>query len=353
MVEAGGESLRFLVFGGGGFLGHHLISTLLQEYPCCRVTAFDRGPRPHPPCCLEGEPRVAFHYGVDILRPETYRERLEPQASCLFNLVGFISYWQKDRERLHQVNVEGVRRLFTTAWEAGLRRAVHVSSAAAVGYRPHDPRPVDETFPVNWAGFRGKHYMFSKHLGEQTALHGAAEGRQVVVVNPCALYGPGDLRDILHLFRSLAAGRVPGIPPGGNGVVDVRDAARGVVAACRLGRPGERYILVGENASFERLMGLACQALGVAPPPLRLPRSLAVARPLIRAAELLARRQPRLTADEFSFGFQWRYYCADKARRELGWSPKYSLSQSIQSAVDWYRSRGLLAAGTEAEGGRA
>jgi dihydroflavonol-4-reductase len=353
MVEAGGESLRFLVFGGAGFLGHHLISTLLQEYPCCRVAAFDRGPRPHPPCRLEGDPRVAFHYGIDILRPETYRGRLDPQAACLFNLVGCISYWQKDRDRLYRLNITGVERLFAAAREAGLRRAVHVSSAAAVGYRRHDPRPVDETFPVEWARFRGKHYMLTKRLGEQAALRCGTQGLQVVVVNPCALYGPGDIQDVLHLFRSLAAGQVPGFPPGGNGVVDVRDAARGLVAAWRRGRAGERYILVGENASFQEIMGLASRALGVPAPRIRLPRLLAAARPLVRAVELLSRDKPRLTADEFSFGFLHRYYSADKARRELGWRPRYSLSQSMQSAVDWYRSRSLLSEGSTAEGRQA
>ena len=338
MGEASG--LRFLVFGGAGFLGPHLIRTLLEDYPDCQIVALDRAPRPHPPCCFPGDRRVAFLYGVDVLRPETYREELCRGADCLFNLIGLISFWAKDKDRLYQVNVTGTERLFAAARQARIRRAVHVSSVAAIGYCRQGV--ADETLPVDWPRFRRKHYMFTKHLGELAALRCSAEGLPVVVVNPCVMYGPGEIQDLLRLFRNLAAGRVPAFPPGGTAVVDVRDVARGVVAAYRQGTAGQRYILAGPNTPFADLFPLISRELGVPPPRRCLPRFLAAARPLVRGLELLSGEKPVLTADEYSFGFIHRYHSARKAMRELGWEPRFGLRQSIQDAAAWYREQGLL-----------
>ena len=342
------SDLRFLIFGGGGFLGHHLIRALLEDYPDSRVVALDRAPRPHPPCCFTGDCRVAFHYGVDALRPETYCEELRLGADCLFNLVGLISFWAKDKDRLYQVNVTGTERLFAAARKEQVRRAVHVSSVAAVGYCRQGP--ADETLPMDWPRFRRKHYMFTKHLGELAALRWSAEGLPVVVVNPCVMYGPGDIQDLLRLFRNLAAGRVPAFPPGGTAIVDVRDAARGVVDAYRQGTAGQRYILAGPNTPFADLFPFISRELGVPAPSRCLPRFLAAARPIVRGLELLSGEKPLLTADEFSFGFIRRYHCAQKARAELGWEPGFGLRQTIHDAVVWYRKQGLLPPRTAARG---
>lgn len=346
MGDAGGR--RFLVFGGAGFLGHHLIGTLLEEYPGSRVVALDRAARPYPPCCFEQDRRVAFRFGVDALRPETYCEELRRGADCLFNLVGFISFRLRDRERLYQVNVTGVERLLEASRRAPIRRAVHVSSVAAIGYCRQGP--ADETLAVDWPRFRRKHYMFTKHLGELAALRCAAEGLPVVVVNPCVMYGPGDIQDLLRLFRNLAAGRVPAFPPGGTAIVDVRDAARGVVAAYRRGTAGQRYILAGPNSPLADVFRLISLELGMPGPRRCLPSFLAAARPLVRGLELLGGNQPILTADEFSFGFLRRYHSARKARAELGWEPRFDLRQTIQDAVAWYRAQGLLPPGKATRG---
>jgi len=64
-------------------------------------------------------------------------------------------------------------------------------------------------------------------------------------------YGPGDVK--LHsgeVFRNIASGLLKIAPPGGNGVISIRDCAEGLVAAMEKGRMGERYILNSENLTI-------------------------------------------------------------------------------------------------------
>ena len=85
------------------------------------------------------------------------------------------------------VNVAGTRRLLAAAAEAGVARAVHVSSLSVLGTKHHFD--TDESSPYVY----GDVYTDTKIDSERVALDFAAEGSiEVVVIRPGFVYGSGD-----------------------------------------------------------------------------------------------------------------------------------------------------------------
>ena len=330
---------RVVVTGGGGFLAGALVRELRRVAPGLEIVAADL--KIDPP---EGwDSRVRFHGGVDVTNPETLRGVFR-NADAVFHLAGLGSYWRADRDRLYRVNRDGTRNVLDACAAAGVGRLVHVSSTAAIGFKGDPEDPADEELTFDWARARGKHYMLSKRDSER-ALDGAAGmGVSAATACPASLYGPGDAANMLRLYSAIAAGKIRMVPPGGNAVVDVRDAARGLVLLAESGAQDERFILAGENLTFPRLTEQIGQALGRPLTPGVLPRWLR--RPLGGTLSLLEPLLPRsgmIAADDLDAGFHYRYFSSRKARERLGWVPQYSFRDSARDAVAFLRGRGLLA----------
>jgi dihydroflavonol-4-reductase len=220
---------------------------------------------------------------------------------------------------------------------------IHVSSVAAIGFRDDPHNPVDETMNFDERKYRNRIYMFSKHLGEREALGFREKGLDVVVANPGLLYGPGEKGPVLILFRNISTGRLKLYPTGGTGIVDVRDAARGILSAFLKGRAGERYILNGYNISFREATAIISRALGREPLSKPVPKISRIPLGIFLAlTERFRKKHPDLTAESFEFCFRFRYYSSAKAGKELGWRPEIPFEETIADSVKWYRRTGLL-----------
>ena len=192
---------------------------------------------------LEGLP--VEHFLGDVLEPEAVARAV---AGCdlVFHVAAVASYWRTQREQVYKVNVEGTRIVMEACLAAGVPRAVHTSSVAAIGI-PRNGRPADEsaTFDAFSATFA---YADSKHRAEAVVLQAVARGLPAVIVNPGAIYGAGDHNLISgSMVLELARRSVPLVPDGGLCVVDIDAVVQGHLAAAERGRIGERYILGGEN----------------------------------------------------------------------------------------------------------
>lgn len=328
-----------LITGGAGFLGQYLIPHLAEAG--CRVTVVDLQP-PRLELTDWQTQCTAIHYGVDITRPETLAGHLAG-IEVVYHLAGVVSFWRKHAKLLHDVNVTGTRNVLTASREAGVRRVIHISSVAAIGYNNRADAPIDETFDFSWDASRHKHYMYSKHLAELEVGQHVEQGEDAVIINPGLMWGPGDLVNSAKLIRSLAAGKLPACPPGGTNIVDVRDVARGLVALLGQGRSGERYILGGDNIPFREVYDVSAELLGVMPPRRMLPRWL---KPILYhstlAAELLRSSPPPLTSDNVESSYMFRYFSSAKAERELGWKREISFRQMMEDAIHWLRENGQL-----------
>lgn len=159
-----------------------------------------------------------------------------------------------------RVNVEAVRSLLLAAEDCGVKRFVLVGSANAFAYGTKD-RPGDETAPTRYP-FTDSKYARSKALAQRVARE--YQGRmEVVTVSPTFMIGayfPGSGSD--RMVAMAKGHKFIFCPPGGKNFVDVEDVSRGIILALEKGKPGEEYLLAGENLSYDEFFRKLTSAFG-------------------------------------------------------------------------------------------
>lgn len=327
---------RVVITGGFGFLARHLIEELRGRSPELEITAMDL--QSEPPSRRQG---VRYLGGVDIGEPEQVRTAFAG-ADAVLHLAGLVSFWSGDRERLFRVNQIGTRNVARACAAAGVKRLVHVSSVAAIGFNDREDEPADETLSFDWTQVEDKHYMLSKRAAELELAHAARAGVSVVTANPALMYGPGD-RTNLALYKAVASGRMPFVPPGGTNVVDVRDVAAGLRLLLWSDVRDERVILGGQNLRFTEIVRTLTKVLRATSEPRRMPHK--VHAPLRLAASVFERcwpRRPSLTSDHIDSSFRFRYFTSRKAARAIGWRPKIPFTQTVADAAAELVRQGIL-----------
>jgi dihydroflavonol-4-reductase len=300
--------MRILLTGGHGFIGARLTALLVDQGHAlrCLVRATSDVTR------IAGLP---WERALGDVRDRSSLAAAMAGCDALVHLAA-ISGWDDHRSpELGPVIDAGTRNVLEVAEALGLRRAVHVSSLAAINGSSR-PQLFDEGATFTLAG-RGLRYAEAKVESERHAREIAARGRlEVVIVNPAETYGPGDdrlvtaqnLLDPLRSWPALACA-------GGTSVVHVDDVAAGIAAALERGRSGERYILGGDNLSVPALIRLTLRVAGQRKPVVRLPRALL--RRGVRLLDRLGLPTPMLPE---VLDYATLYWFADnrRAREELG-----------------------------------
>jgi nucleoside-diphosphate-sugar epimerase len=180
----------------------------------------------------------------------------------------------------------------------------------------------------------------TKYAAELEVYRGIAEGLDAIMVNPCIVLGPGlPGRSSMTLVERLNRG-TRFYPPGANAVVDARDVARCMVALMDRGTSGERYLLVGENLTYQRLFTLLSEAFGRKPPtwPLR-SWMLEAAWRLERARSMLTGATPFITEATAHSAITHRTYDPSKVSDLLGYR-FLGAAEAITNVAAFLRHRG-------------
>jgi dihydroflavonol-4-reductase len=317
---------RTLVTGATGFVGSHVARLLVERGDDVRL-AVRGGALLDNVRDLDAE-RVT----CDVLDRRSVRRAMKG-VERVFHLAGTTSL-RAAADDLFRTNVGGTRIVLEEAQRAEVRRVVHTSSVAALG--PAPPGEVADEQQVFRAGRLGLPYVNAKHEAEAEALHLAAQGLPVVVVNPGHCLGAGDIhRSSTELVRRFLRREVPAYVDGTLNVVDVEDVARGHLLADERGALGQRYILGNRNFTLDRLFADLGRLSGIEPPALKLPLPAALA--LARAMAALPGRPPITEIEIRTASQRWAFRSA-KAKRELGWSPSHHEDALIRT-IEWYRER--------------
>jgi dihydroflavonol-4-reductase len=319
--------VRTLVTGATGKVGYALADALVERGH--DVRALVRDPT-HATL-----PKLVQPLPGDVTDPASV-ERAVDGCELVFNAMGLPEQWLADEEDFERVNSRGTETVVRAAARAGARRVVHTSTIDV--FDADAEGRLEETRVA--AGPKGTAYERSKQHAEELALQcAAADGVEVVFVNPAAVYGPGPSASVSldkQLFAPLARGRrleLPVLPPGGLGVVYSRGVAEGQLLAAERGKPGERYILCDRHVSFRELAQAVVDAAGRGHVPPTLPVPLA--RAMAGAGEQVARiiRRPPLLARGQLYFLLWNAVpVSDKAQRDLGWAPT-PLDQGVRETL--------------------
>jgi len=326
--------LKVFVTGATGFLGCHVAHVLASQGADLRLLARASSDLRN----LEG----IFGERVtgDLLEPQSYRAAL---AGCeaLFHIAADYRLWIPDPDRMYRANVEGTRSLLKMAREHGVRRVVHTSSVATMGFKA-DGEIVDENTPVSLESMIG-HYKRSKFLSEQVAFEAAKDGQDVVVVNPTTPVGERDIKPTPsgRIIVDFLKKKFPAYVDTGLNLVDATECARGHVAAFEKGRSGERYILGGENLSLKQILDQLGKLTGLPSPTIKLPYFFALATGVVDelVTGRLLGKEPRATIDAVRMGKKKMWVSSAKAERELGWKI-VPVDDALGRAVQWFQANG-------------
>src|SRR4029079_14254797 len=145
------------------------------------------------------------------------------------------------------ITVRGAETVFQAALANQVKKVVHVSSVAALGYSRRPDELLDEAYQPDMKQFSYYPYATSKRQSELVAVEYAAKGLDVSIALPSMLFGPGDTHNTSHIIKALYRREIRVMLPGSNCMVDVRDVAKGLVLIAAKGKRGERYILNAHN----------------------------------------------------------------------------------------------------------
>jgi 2-alkyl-3-oxoalkanoate reductase len=322
------------VTGGNGFVGHHLVQSLLERGDRVRVLA------------LPGEEvsrlerlGVVVHRG-DICIPETLAAPMRG-ADAVLHLAAMMHVWRPMRDYV-AVNVQGTENVCRAALSANVRRLVHMSSSSVYGM-PERVR-VDESFPL--APFEDP-YPVSKAAGDRLVQRMIVQGLPAVIIRPDQIFGPGDrlhfgqIADRVRARRAIIVGRGDNALP----LVYVADIVQGLLLALDHEKAlGEAFNITNDAPlTQQELLDAIATEIGAKPPRLRVPyRALYAAAygvERVGAARRTTHRPP-LTRFGVAFTASDVHYSIDKARRELGYAPHVGLREGIRRTVSWLRAAG-------------
>jgi len=274
------------------------------------------------------------------LRDAASLKRAMSGCHFAFHVAADYRLWVPDPKQMYAANVEGTRALIQAAGEAGILRVVYCSSVATMGFT--GCAPVTEAEPVKETDMIG-HYKRSKFLAEQVALDAGRNGANVVVVNPTTPVGERDIKPTPtgRIIVDFLNRRFPAYVDTGLNLADVRQVARGHLLAMERARPGERYILGGEDLTLKQLLDKLAAITGLPSPTVKVPHAVALGFAVFDEMfnGRLRGKEPRATIDAVKMGRKKMFASSEKAQRELGYQ-LVPVDDALQRAVEWFRSSG-------------
>ncbi|WZO95770.1 NAD-dependent epimerase/dehydratase family protein [Isosphaeraceae bacterium EP7] len=326
-----------IVTGGAGFIGSHLVGLLVGRGDRVRVVERPGADVSHLP------------QAVEVVRADI-RDRAQVEAALrgaglVYHLAANPNLWVRDRREFDEVNHLGAVHVIDAALAAGARRVLHTSTESILT-RARNDGPIAEDVTISLGDAVGP-YCLSKLLAENEALERGRAGKPVVVANPTMPVGPGDRGPSppTRLIRDFCRGGLPARMDCTLNLVDVRDAAEGLVRVMERGRPGRRYLLGGENLTLLELLQTLSELTGVPVPRWSVPYPLALAAAHASEAwaNLVSGRPPKATVTGVRLARRLMHFDARRSLAELGLEPR-AVRRSLADAVAWLIEEGQIPA---------
>ena len=328
--------MQAFVTGATGFLGSHVARVLCEQGAKlrCLVRATSNLKN------LQGLPAETV---TGDLRDPVSLEKAMAGCDTVFHVAADYRLWVRDPQEMYRSNVDGTRALLQAARKNDVRRLVYTSSVATIGFKTNGSL-ADEDSPVSVSDMIG-HYKRSKFMAEQVALEAGRSGMHVVTVNPTTPVGEGDVKPTPtgRIVLDFLKRKFPAYVETGLNLVDVRECARGHLAALERGTPGHRYILGGENLTLKQILDKLGDITGLPSPKIKLPYIFAFATGVIdeTITGRMLNKEPRATIDAVRMGKKMMFATSAKAERELGWKI-VPVNDALRRAVEWFRANGYV-----------
>lgn len=320
--------------GATGFLGSHVARVLVGRGADLRLLI-------RPTSNLKNLEGFKAETVTGDLRDPASLEKAISGCDTVFHVAADYRLWLRDPNEMYRSNVEGTRTILEAARKNGVRSVVYTSSVATIGFTGNG-RPADEDSPVSLSEMIG-HYKRSKFMAEQIALEAGRGGMRVITVNPTTPVGEQDVKPTPtgRIVVDFLKRKFPAYVETGLNLVDVRECARGHVAALEKGKSGERYILGGENLTLKQILDKLGAISGLPSPTVKLPYFVAYLAGAVdeTVSGRILGREPRATVETVRMGKKKMWASSGKAERELGWKI-VPADDALRRAVEWFKANG-------------
>jgi dihydroflavonol-4-reductase len=327
--------MKILVTGATGFVGTWMCKKLLKEGHDVHILR-----RKSSEISELNDPRIQHHLG-DVTDINSLKNSAK-DMDAIFHLAGIIGYTKQMRTEMEKVNVEGTQNVLDVCKTLNIKKLVYMSSVVAVGASFDGKIPLNETSSYELTKLN-LGYFETKHKAENLVLNATINGDvEAIILNPSTIYGPGDAKKGSRKTQiKVAQGKMPFYTSGGVSIIFIEDMVNATYQAFLKGKPGQRYILSGENITIKELFRLIAKAAGSPPPKLFLPNFVVHAIGFLGdKLELIGKKGP-LNSETAWTATLYHWFDSSKAQRELDLKITPA-AEAINSSVTWMKNNGLL-----------
>lgn len=330
--------------GGAGFIGSHLVEALVRRGAKVRVIERPGADVAHLPS------------GVEVVRADIRDEAAVRSAlkgaRRVYHLAANPNLWVRDRAEFDAVNHRGAVHVLNAALEGGADQVLHVSTESILTRRGQ-VGPISEDVEIQLEDAIGP-YCRSKLLAENAARGMARSGKPVLIANPTMPVGPGDrgLSPPTRLIRDFCLGKLPARMDCALNLIDVRDAAEGLVRVMERGAPGRRYLLAGRNLSLLELLERVSGMTGVPVPRWSVPYPVGLAVAYVSEfwSDYVTGETPKATVTGVKLTRRAMHFDPSRSLEALGLTPR-PVEESLADALAWLRESGRIPRSGKGRGG--
>lgn len=312
---------KFLVVGGAGFIGSHLVEELVRE-DATEVRVFDnfsRGRKENIEEALKDSRVQLFPMGGDILHPDILNAAAR-DVDGVFHLAALwlLHCWDFPKSAF-EVNIKGTFNVAMACIQNQVKKLVFSSSASVYGDAVEEP--MTESHPYNNTNFYGATKIAGEHMlrslyhrhKDTEKRFDYAGLRYMNVYGPRQDYQGAYISVIMKILDRLDKGEEPVVYGDGSQAYDfihVRDCARANVAAMR-SQATDAFFNVGTGlkTSIKELAELLVELHG---------------------SGLSIRYEP----GGMTF-VKNRVGCPEKAKAEIGFTAETGLAEGLKELMRW------------------
>ena len=322
--------MNIFLTGGSGFIGNALLRKLIQS-----------GEHVH----LLLRPKAAeqqLHYQNitvfkgDILDTENIEQAMQG-CDRVYHLAAMAKNWSFNPYDFELVNVNGTANVLRIAGQLGIKKVVFTSTSMIFG--PSNGQPVTES--QSKQDFIYTDYARAKAKSEQLISEFTQNDLKIVSVYPTRLFGPGLMTEgnaATQMIKLYMQGKWRYILGNGSAYGNyayIDDIVDGHIQAMQYGKSGSRYILGGDNLSYNDFFRQIDAITGKNHLLLHIPLPVAL---FFSRIELIKARllhiYPLITPEWVRvFGQDW-LFSSDLAQKEIGYiiTP---FEKAMRRTIEW------------------
>lgn len=308
--------MKILITGATGYIGHKLTEAAIAKGYYVHILTRD----------LYSE-YLPVHTNITTFKGDvTDKESvITAMKGCdrVLHAAGITKFCAKDNYIFYKVNVEGTKNMLDAALSLGVKKFVFTSTGAVSG--PSGKYPMTENDP-RIAAFEND-YEISKHWAEELIKEYSRKGLFAVIVAAPRVYGPGIFTTgnvFDRLLSKILSIQMAFVPSQGEVVANyafIDDVINGHFLALDHGLGGEKYILGGENLSYNTFFKTVLQCAGKKIWLIHIPQFLLVAWSFFhKIIHNITGRETNISPITIKRLLKNRALSSDKAIKQLGYT---------------------------------